>query len=131
MSFRLSCCCHWVAHIYSLIEFCSIFGRFKMSLLHAEQIGSGRWFNACFWHPAIPLLHWISNISIVRVPIVLSLLVGSGTHEKFFQFLASFCMCARQNQEQIVIIVCWMVYNGEYCVAALWLFNCNKSLNVP
>lgn len=39
--------------------------RFKMPLLPAEQIGSGRWFNDCFWHPAILLLHWISNISIV------------------------------------------------------------------
>lgn len=35
-----------------------------MPLLPAEQIGSGRWFNDCFWHPAIPLLHWISNIQL-------------------------------------------------------------------
>lgn len=40
------------------------FDRFKMPVLPAEQIGSGRWFNDCFWHPAIPLLHWISNIQL-------------------------------------------------------------------
>lgn len=44
--------------------------RFKMLLLPAEQIGSGRWFNDCFWHPAIPLLSLNLKYPIVRTRIV-------------------------------------------------------------
>lgn len=54
----------WLAFTYTLTYSCSISSRYKMPLLPAEQIGSGRWFNDCFWHPAIPLLHWILNIQL-------------------------------------------------------------------
>lgn len=81
--FFCCCCCCCVAsvnaphrtaphsrslvHNHSLIRSLSI-AWFKMPLLPAEQIGSGRWFNDCFWHHAIPLLlHWISKIYIYSI----------------------------------------------------------------
>lgn len=114
--------------------------RFKMPLLPAEQIGSGRWFNDCFWHSAILLLHWISNISIVWLALctyslffffcLFALSYWSPSHSFLFiklDFWYSVCFWMNHETEEQIIIVTVIIIinwfgNGECCVALLWLF---------
>ena len=94
--------------------------------VHAEQIGSGRWFNDCVWHHATLLFHWISNIQLCVFPLYSHSHSWAHIHKNSFLFCYFPYAC--WNKEQIMTIIIVMTENECALVSAVWLY-CGFSIS--